>query len=860
MRFALSILLILASMPVLAQLKVSGYIRDAQSNDYLSGVMVSACKEDKVLAYTFSNNGKYELNIKGEDIEVVFYLMGYKKIIKNLVDAENNYISLDINLESSDIGLPEIVVKPITINIKKDTVTYDASRFVRPEDGSLQEVLNRLPHVQVTSMGTVKVQGVNVNKVYIEDMDLFGGRYGIAIKNLSPEDIASVSVYYNHQPKKILDGRESTGQAAINIKLKEKVKNRWNFNGGGYIGGESFIYGGKLSSMIFNSKRQSVILAKTDNSGEDIITETKLQNLKPGGYLLDDLQGNILDHFRIGIHSLPIPLNHYLRNNSNLLSANNIVKLPNGSHLKFNVVGSTNNIQENEVSRTTITPYNNNNQIHIIDSTSRNRLDKRIEGDITYTKNNDKIYIENLLSFKLMADKAIAYLTNNSSEYSHAYSLPKIQINNKLEVIRRNNDKIKRILADCNFSHIDQNMAVKQTNKSNLFDTNYIVQHIYTNYLTSNISTSYQFNIGKGYFSLIPGAKLWYKSYETRTSPEIGSMHNDINLFSLQPYIDGKIEITGKRFKMKLHTPISLRSDFNSNKQNFHFLYSPLIDCEYALTQSVKVKGYANLYNSVGDINEMGNGFIYTSYRNLYSYEIPSQQINHRYNLSGTFDSFSKLIFLKIYANYSIINSNLLPDELYLDNYTFITYKEEDNIHRLFNTGVSIKKIFGNLLTAGLIVDLSKNSQTQYLQGERYNYKNNGIGISLNCELTPCNDVSIRYNGDYRRVVQNNGNTIALKSFNNKITANWKLIDRLLIKGEFAHVLQHTAQSKPASLSFLDFEIKYDISPKVHIYTKLKNLLNNKEYIYTRLNSAQMITQSIQLRGCEFLAGISFKL
>ena len=52
---------------------------------------------------------------------------------------------------------------------------------------------------------------------------------------------------------------------------------------------KELLYSAKVNAMNFTSKRQTIVTAKTDNTGEDIITETAFQNIKPGVYFLDEI-------------------------------------------------------------------------------------------------------------------------------------------------------------------------------------------------------------------------------------------------------------------------------------------------------------------------------------------------------------------------------------------------------------------------------------------------------------------------------------------------------------------------------------------------------------------------------------------
>ena len=485
-RVLLSLMCTLFCLSVFAQIRVSGRIADAAGN-HLPGATVTVYDNDKIVSYTIAQgDGHYELKTTKGVTSLDYYLMGYRRVTLRVDMKGASTLVKDVILEESNFQLPSITVKPVAVKVAGDTVTYDATAFVRKEDNTLQEVLNRLPHVSVASTGQVKVQGVNVNKVYIEDMDLLGARYGLAIKNIRPADISAVSVYYEHQPIKALEGIEKSNQAALNIKLKEKAKNRWVWTLGALVGIPS-LYQGKASAMNFGSGRQTMAIAKTDNSGEDIITETRMQNLKPGGYKLSDLQGGGMDDlFSTGAVMLPVPQNYYYNNRSNALSVNNLNKLSQNATLKENVVLFT-DIRRDDVFTQSVVMPGDQPAIVISDSMMRKRTDKQLEAELTYTSNSRERYLENVFSVKAHFNEAGAVRSSSSGGYVQDYSLPKFIFEDKLSVVGKRGGKVRKFNADMHYSRQNQSMEVVSDNISSLFGTDRVVQEFHSDNLRGNL-------------------------------------------------------------------------------------------------------------------------------------------------------------------------------------------------------------------------------------------------------------------------------------------------------------------------------------------------------------------------------------
>ena len=127
-----------------------------------------------------------------------------------------------------------MIVKISPIKSKGDTLTYDVASFRSKADRNIEDVIKKLPGVEVSENGGISYNGERINRFYIEGLDVVGGRYAIATRNISPDDIISVEVFENHQPKQVLKNIDITNKAALNLKMKRKsmLKPVGNVKGG----------------------------------------------------------------------------------------------------------------------------------------------------------------------------------------------------------------------------------------------------------------------------------------------------------------------------------------------------------------------------------------------------------------------------------------------------------------------------------------------------------------------------------------------------------------------------------------------------------------------------------------------------
>src|SRR5260221_877784 len=115
------------------------------------------------------------------------------------------------------------------IKVKNDTIQFNASGFKTIPNATAEDLIKKLPGMEVDKEGNVKSQGEQVQKVYVDGKEFFGNDPKLATKNITADMIESVQVFddMSDQAKftKIDDGSRSK---TMNIKLK-KDRNKGYF-------------------------------------------------------------------------------------------------------------------------------------------------------------------------------------------------------------------------------------------------------------------------------------------------------------------------------------------------------------------------------------------------------------------------------------------------------------------------------------------------------------------------------------------------------------------------------------------------------------------------------------------------------
>ncbi len=255
--------------------------------------------QDKAVKYILSDDKGYA---KLEKVRKGTYtlkaeLLGYKpleKAIKVEGDTRLGKLLMAIDSQTLDAARVSEVGNPITI--KKDTIEYNATSFRTTDNDMLENLLKKLPGVEVASDGTITANGQTISKITIDGKTFFLDDPQLAAKNLPAKIVEKVKVVEKKSDQALFtgidDGEEET---VIDLSLKKGMMNGWfgNISGGG---GHDFQQIGSMNEPVrwqgaamvgnFTENRQiSIILNgnNTNNRGFNDMAGSMMRSMRGGG-------------------------------------------------------------------------------------------------------------------------------------------------------------------------------------------------------------------------------------------------------------------------------------------------------------------------------------------------------------------------------------------------------------------------------------------------------------------------------------------------------------------------------------------------------------------------------------------------
>jgi len=211
--------------------RFDGFIQDEQKNPLeMANIMAVNTATKAMDSYGITNDkGKFQLTLKPNtsySIKVSYLGMKSKEIA---VSTQSANIVQNIVMDDAGIELQGVeIVREMPVSIKGDTIVYNADSFKSGTEKKLEDVLKKLPGVEVNADGEIEVEGKKVSKLMVEGKDFFDGDTKLGVKNIPADAIDKIQVLRNYNEVGALKGLgNDQDNVAMNIKLKEGKKNFW---------------------------------------------------------------------------------------------------------------------------------------------------------------------------------------------------------------------------------------------------------------------------------------------------------------------------------------------------------------------------------------------------------------------------------------------------------------------------------------------------------------------------------------------------------------------------------------------------------------------------------------------------------
>jgi len=278
-RISVSFIFLLFSQFLFAQqIEISGKIADTTSKSNVRNaiVMLLSAKDSVIKKYTRTDTeGKFSLDniTKGSYVLMVMHPL-FADYVDNVdIDGANIMVGTIAVTPKSKLLEAVIIKSGSPIKIKGDTTIYTADSFKVSANANVEELLKKLPGIQVDKNGQIKAMGETVEKVLVDGEEFFGDDPGMAVKNLRADAVKEVQVFDKKSEQAEFTGiDDGNTQKTINLKLKENKKTGYFGKisvSGGLMKDIDDRYNNNLMFSTFKGKRKLSAFLLNGNTGQD---------------------------------------------------------------------------------------------------------------------------------------------------------------------------------------------------------------------------------------------------------------------------------------------------------------------------------------------------------------------------------------------------------------------------------------------------------------------------------------------------------------------------------------------------------------------------------------------------------------
>ncbi|MFD2822113.1 carboxypeptidase regulatory-like domain-containing protein [Lacinutrix iliipiscaria] len=690
MKNLLTLLFFIVVSTTFAQVRVEGVVKDSIGNPLELANVVAINQATLALdSYGITNDaGRYKLALeKNTSYKIQVSYIGMVTA-EDYIDTKEEDLTRNYNL-LDDNTLDEVeLIYEMPVTVKGDTLIYNADSFKTGTEKKLEDVLKKLPGVEINDDGEIEVEGKKVSKIMVEGKDFFDGDTKLASKNIPSDAVDKVQVLKNFSEVGQLSSvTNNQDNVAINLKLKEGKNKFWfgDVTVGAGVAPDEGLYKVQPKLFYYSPTTSINFIGDMNNTGEVAFTRRDYFNFTGGFRNFNQSSGT---NISLGDNSL-----NFLNTTNN--RAENI-------DIKFGAANFS---------------YSPNKALTIsgFGIYSGNETDIRETNDITYTNDELNIPDESTTSFtEQKSDLALLKLStvykpnaNNQLDYDIFGRLSKqtqnrffnstvlgqvnqiedqtpYSINQNLNYYYTLNDsnifsfEVQHLLQDEDpfyNAFIEQKATYESTAdnlgfddsqsaydaaqdkrvKSNKFDArlnywNVLNQKSNLNYTLGLVSSSQQFD--SQIFQILDDDS------EFLPTPVEGTNTNDVSYRFTDAYFGLHYNLKAGKFTItpgfSAHAYNTKDEQFGTSNSNSFFRVLPDANIRFQIKKSESLNLRYSMQTNFTDVSKLAEGLVMNNYNSLFSGNRELENsLSHNLNLS--YFSFNMFNYTNVFAflNYS---------------------------------------------------------------------------------------------------------------------------------------------------------------------------------------------------------------
>lgn len=631
-----------------------------QNNSPLFRAIVIVEQNNTQISFGNTNqDGIFITSLTNGDYSIKINKLGFVSQIKNVTIIKNTSLSVGLVNETNSLETVVIKYRPKIMKVKQDTISYNLKTVVNGTERKIEDVIKKLPGLNVDENGKVSFKGETIDNVLIDGNEFFGNKHQMATQNIDANMIEGIDLLTNYQGFSKL-GMGAKG-IALNLKLKENYRQK-------FIGDIEASYGINDATRMhnnlfkFSKKGNLAIISDYNTISKSPITMDDYREMRVS-------KDNENDQSNVETFELPsfLATSNFIKLKKNTFVGVNYTSfLGEKSKIAFlNLFNNTNMIEESSKTQTnigqinTIAFFNSNKKSgYTLNNTDfKWEFNKSKNTFISYrlniTPNKDEID-ENIINF---TNQIVSNTNDTNFILSQAVKINSV-LNQKL------NYKFQ-------FNHSIENNQKEISIRSNspLFGLSVNKAKQSLNFENNNYSILNEFNYKKGKSNLISKLLLLHKNSSSINSNIIDG--NEYGLLRNQNTLQAQF-LWQNLWGSKWRTSLGIKSTNNfihldHNKSDYSVI-EPYFMINYAISQFHKIGLSSDFSHDFPSLFQLQNRLLIDDFQSIKSASVVG--FNNPINKKGiNFDYLNiniknqSILFSKI--SYSIFDKSIVQNTIY---------------------------------------------------------------------------------------------------------------------------------------------------------------------------------------------------
>lgn len=865
-----------------SQIKLEGIVTDSLKNPLeLASLVAINEKTSDLESYVITDlSGKFKLQLKkNTSYKIQVNYIGLRTI-EDVIQTKESNLSKNYVM-SKGIVLDEVIVK-IPITVRGDTITYDADSFKNGSERKLEDIIDKLPGIEINENNQIEVEGKVVNKITVNGKDFFDGDTKIATKNIPSNAVDKIQVLRNYAEVGQLSGvRNNQNNVAIDIKLKEGKESFWFGNITAGLGNSPTdnLYLLQPKLFYYSPKYSINFIGDLNNIGEVALTRRDIFGFG-GGFRAPSSQSGT--SINIGDNSL-----NFLTNGRNALKTENKLATGNFSYSPnptldlsgFMIYNST-QILSNEISLIRYTTLGipdeakeqtgkeeSNQGLLKLSASFKPNFNNQVDYDVLARVSNDfqkqDIY-SSILGNTTQLEEVTPYSINQNLNYYFTLNENNIFAFEAQHLIKNEDPFYNAVLENdpdgddafdntaealgLDNSLLSYNIGQNRKIESNQLDAkldyyNIISPKSNINFTLGTILSRQEFN--SNIFQFLSN------DFKFKPTPNInqGIGFNDTEYNFSDIYLGIHYRFKTGIFTftpgLSIHAYGNNNSQFNNTIKDNFIRFLPDFETRIQLKKGESLTLSYNMKNQFTDITRLAQGLVLNDYNSI-QYGAPDLQNALSHNISLFYRSFNLFNYTNVFAR-AAYSSNidqirgLTNFESVIRTSTFFNSSFADENFNLFGR---VQKTFGKIRTS-LRTSFNYSKINQFIQGRQS--LNKGFtqsftpGVRTNFRYAP--NIEIRYRYSVTKNNQGNRETKFVTKAPS-VDLDAFILKKITFRTKYSYTTQNQGTGEPQSFQNWDASLSYvkDKDAKWEYEVKASNILDIDAQVRNSANSISVFS------------------